>query len=285
MGGSIIRPLLILLSCLLSACASLISSQTAKLADNLALAVLNSNDPATVRDGAPAYLLMIDGLIAGDPGNTGLLLAGADLYSAYAGVFVEDEARRQRLTETALTYSTTALCGAERQLCEVRDMPFAALQGELAQTDRRLLPELYTLGVAWAGWIQARDGDWNAVAELARVQLLLETVAARDGTYRDGMAHLYLGGLATLLPPALGGKPAIGREHFEKAIAFSGGKNLMVKVTFAERYARLVFDRELHDQLLREVMDTAPEVPGYTLMNVLAQAQAEQLLASADDYF
>ena len=65
---------------LLSGCASLISSATSRMADNITLAILNQDDPATVRDGAPAYLLMLDGLIEGDPENVDLLLAGAKLY-------------------------------------------------------------------------------------------------------------------------------------------------------------------------------------------------------------
>lgn len=71
--------LVLFFCCWLAGCAALMSSQTAKLADNLATAVLNSNDPATVRDGAPAYLLMIDGMIAGDQKNVRLLQAGANL--------------------------------------------------------------------------------------------------------------------------------------------------------------------------------------------------------------
>ncbi len=270
---------------LLAGCAALIGAQTAKLADNLAAAVLDSNDPATVRDGAPAYLLMVDGLIAGSPDNRDLLQAGASLYGAYAGVFVEDPQRQRRLTQKSLDYALAALCWAERQLCDVRAQPFAELGDVLQQSPKRLVSPLHTLGISWAGWIQARRDDWNAVAELARVQLLLETVVRLEGSYDGGAAHLYLGGLATLLPPALGGKPEIGREHFEKAILFSEGNNLMAKVTFAERYARLVFNRELHDRLLREVIEAPAEVPGYTLMNVLAQQRARELLASAGDYF
>ena len=54
---------------------------------------------------------------------------------------------------------------------------------------------------------------------------------------------------------------------------------------YAHTYARLMFDRPLHDRLLKEVMAADPAVPGYTLNNVLAQQQARQLLNSADDYF
>ncbi len=64
---------------LLSGCASLISSATTRMADNITLAILNQNDLETVRLGAPAYLLMLDGLIEGDAENTDLLLAGAKL--------------------------------------------------------------------------------------------------------------------------------------------------------------------------------------------------------------
>jgi hypothetical protein len=46
-----------------------------------------------------------------------------------------------------------------------------------------------------------------------------------------------------------------------------------------------VFDAELHDRLCREVIDADPEVPGYTLINILAQEQARELLADSSDYF
>jgi len=83
----------------------------------------------------------------------------------------------------------------------------------------------------------------------------------------------------------MGGKPEIGREHFERAIALSKGKNLLCKVLFAKQYARLVFDRELHDRLLEDVLAADPEARGFTLTNVLAQQQARILLAESDDYF
>ena len=53
---------------------------------------LSRNDLATVRDGEPAYLLMIDGFIIKDPDNTDLLLAGARLYdTSYRRPFCQPE--------------------------------------------------------------------------------------------------------------------------------------------------------------------------------------------------
>jgi hypothetical protein len=83
----------------------------------------------------------------------------------------------------------------------------------------------------------------------------------------------------------LGGKPDVAREHFERAIELSGGRDLSIKVEYARRYARLVFDQELHDRLLAEVLNAPVEAPGKTLFNVLAKREAETLLASSKEYF
>jgi hypothetical protein len=114
---------------------------------------------------------------------------------------------------------------------------------------------------------------------------MMRRVVALDESYEGGAAHLYLGILATLLPEAMGGHPEEGREAFERVIELSGGRHLMAKVLIAEKYARMVFDRELHDRLCREVIEADPEAPSLTLVNVLAQTRARQLLEDSEDYF
>ena len=61
-----------------------------------------------------------------------------------------------------------------------------------------------------------------------------------------------MGVFETLLPPPWA-VDLNGRKHFERALAISNERNLIVKVMLADQYARLMFDRELHDQLLQEV--------------------------------
>ena len=53
----------------LGGCAAMMSSATQRLADDLSAGILQQDDLQTVHDGGPAYLLMIDGLINGDPDN------------------------------------------------------------------------------------------------------------------------------------------------------------------------------------------------------------------------
>ncbi|MDH4134029.1 MAG: TRAP transporter TatT component family protein [Gammaproteobacteria bacterium] len=277
------RPVLLLLSLIAIALAA--CSGVSTIAERLSSALLEQNDPETVEAGAPAYLILIDGLIADDPKNEDLLLSGAKLYSAYAGVFVKDPERAKRLTAHARNYAERALCRHRRNLCGLAGQPFDTYRATIAGLQKNDVPALYTYAAAWAGWIQARGGDWSAVADLAKVQLAMERVVALDENHDHGNAHLYLGVMGSLLPPTLGGKPAEGRAHFERALELSRGQDLMVKVEYARRYARLVFDRKLHDRLLNEVLAASAAAPGLTLSNTLAQREARELLKSADKYF
>jgi hypothetical protein len=266
-------------------CGTLMSSATTSLAENVSAAVLDQEDAGLVRDGAPAYLIAIDGLIEGDPDNETLLLAGARLYAAYASAFVEEPERARRLTERARRYGHRALCERREPLCTAADGPFDDFESALQKAREDDLPALYGYGSAWATYVQMNASDWNAIADLPKVQALMERVVALDDGYEEGAAHLYLGVLYTLRPASLGGKPELGREHFEKAVAYSNGRNLMAKVLFARQYARLVFDQELHDALLAEVVEADPVERGYTLSNAMAQDMARELLADSDEYF
>lgn len=266
-------------------CSSIMSSATANLADSLTGAILNQNDPETVRQGAPAYLLLIDGLIADSPESTDLLLAGAKLYSSYAGAFVDDRERAAKLAEKGMNYGWRAMCSSYRAACGSWSAPYDEFESVISGMGSKELPVLFGAGAAWATWIMSNRSDWSAVADKARVDAMMRRVLELDDTYDDGSAYLYLGVLATILPEAMGGKPEEGRQAFERAIELSQGRNLMAKVLLAEDYARLVFDSELHDRLCREVIEADPETPGLTLINTLAQEQARALLAESNDYF
>ncbi|MBW2250717.1 MAG: hypothetical protein JRF60_08825 [Deltaproteobacteria bacterium] len=264
----------------ITGCSFIISKATGDLVSNLSAAILNNDDLATVESGGPAYLLMVDGLVQGEPDNVSLLSSAAKLYTAYTSVFIKDKVRAKKLTDKALNYAFRAVCSRRPEACSMRSSRYQTFVDIIAEMNVKDVPVLYSLGEAWAGWIQAHKDSLIAIAELSRVEAIMKRVV-----YEDGGAHFYLGVFSTLLPPALGGRAEEGRKHFEKAIEISGGRNLMVKVTFARQYARLMFDRKLHDRLLLEVLKADPNFPGYTLINTLARQEAQELLDSADNYF
>lgn len=278
----------LLMAMTVSGCATIVGKATDTFAQNLGNAVLDSEDPATVRDALPAYLLLLDSLIAGqkpgDKSNAGVLLAAAQLNGAYAGNFTEgDSIRAQRLSKKSLDYARAAVCLSDAELCLVLDKDIDAFISVVNRASNTAL--LYALASSWAGYLQSNSEDWGAIADLPKVEALLMRVVALDANHERGLPYVYLGVINSLRPEALGGKPEVGRAYFEKAIAISGGKNLYAKTALAQYYTRLVFDQKLHDQILNEVIGANPKASGYTLINTLAQDQAKQLLASSKDYF
>lgn len=268
-----------------SGCASLMSSAAQDMAENLSSAMLNQDDLETVRAGAPAYLIMIDGLIDADKDNPNLLLTGSRLYASYTSAFVEDHTRAKRLADKSFSYARRALCMEVKPVCQNLDSRLEMFIPVLQEVSLKQQSILYAYASAWANWIQVNVDDWNAIAQIPKLTAMFQRCIELDETFDNGGAHIYLGVLSSQIPPSLGGKPEQARLHFEKARQLSAGKNLMVNVLFAQHYARLVFDQELHDQLLQSVVTAEKDEPGFVLINTLARQQAARLLKESSDYF
>ncbi|HEX5755000.1 MAG TPA: TRAP transporter TatT component family protein [Arenimonas sp.] len=278
------------LALLLGGCVMIVNRAGESLASQLGAAVLNSDDPATVRDGLPAYLLLLDGMIEGQkPGEKGgasLLFAAAELNGSYAGNFVgDDAARAQRMARKALDYARRGICLQQRAICDALDGDVETFEAAVAAANADATPALYAMAAAWAGYVQVNRDDWAAIADLPKIEALLLRVVELDPQHARGLPYVYLGVLNSLRPEAVGGKPEQGRAYFERAIALSDGRNLYAKTLMAEFYTRLVFDQDLHDRLLGEVLAADPKAPDYTLINVLAQQRASELLESGKDFF
>lgn len=272
-------------SSMLAACASMVASAGAGLAGNLNTAILNQDDPPLVRDGAPAYLLMLDSFVEGAPENVAVLSAAAELYSAYGAVFVDDPIRARKLTTRGKAYGRRALCAAEDAVCGIWDLSYDEFIQGLQEVDIKQAPALYTFGLSWLAWIQAHSDDFSALANLPQVQAALLRVQSLDPRYQEANIEHFLAVLNTIRPPALGGDFDAGLAHYQRALDVSGNRDLSIKVDYARYYARTLYDRELHDRLLGEVLEADPEQPGLTLFNTLAQDEARELLDSADEYF
>jgi hypothetical protein len=270
------------LAAALAGCSALIGSAAS---DTLSAAILNQDDPTLVQNAVPAYLLLLDGLVHQHPDDVGLLAAGAQLYALYGTRFAPSPERAIQLTGKAHRYGTQALCLEHEWACEWDGSDYDGFVQHLNEVTRKETDVLYAYAVGWLSYLDATSEDWSAVAELPWVEAALESVAALDDAYQQGAVHAYLGTLYSLRPPALGGEPEKAKMQFERAIELSGGRDLSVKVEYARRYARLVFDRELHDRLLHEVLEAPAEAPNLTLFNLLAKQHARELLQSAEDYF
>lgn len=288
MRGSQLLPIFAAsLGCLLTlgACASLVSSAGAGLASNISTAMLNHNDPDIVRDGAPSFLLMLDGMVEQSPRDPALLSAAAELYAAYGVVFVDQPERAKKLTARAFDYGQRALCASAQEACGIQQLPYESFVSRLAVLGREDAAATYTFALSWLAYIRAHADEWGALARLPEVRATLQRLQAVDPEFRVAKVEHYLAVLNTIRPPALGGDFDAGREHFERAMALAGDRDLGIRVDYARYYARTLYDRELHDRLLNEVLAADPNHRGFVLMNTLAQSEARALLDSADDYF
>ena len=263
----------------------MMQSATNGMAANLSAAILNQDDPETVRDGAPAYLLMLDSFIEGSPNDAAMLAAAAELYAAYGVVFVDDPKRADRLTSRALAYGSQSLCASNGELCGLEDLSFKEFAGVLEKTAKKDAASLYAYGLASIAYIKVHSDDWGAMTRLPRVESALDRIQTLDADYNPVQVEHYLAVLKTIRPPALGGDFEAGKAHYERALELSRGKDLSIAVDYARYYARTLYDRDLHDRLLNGVMAAEPIQDGYTLFNTLAQIEAQELLDSAEDYF
>lgn len=282
-----IAPLLVLLvaALMLSGCKTLMSNVTGGMATNLTDAMLNQDDPETVRDGAPAYLLMLDSFVQGSPDDVAMLSAAAELYAVYGVIFVDDPERARRLTGKSFVYAQRALCNSNPSACGLEGMRLQDAGPHLDEIGSKDVPALYTFGLSWLAFIQTHSSEATALAKLPQATMVMERTRELDPNFKASDVELYLAILNTFRPPALGGDFPVGKRHFEKALELSGGRDLNIKVKFARYYARTLYDRELHDRMLIEVLEADPVQPNLTLSNTLAQREARGLLDSADDYF
>lgn len=266
-------------------CSQIASNAKQEFVTDLATTISDYDDPDTIQQAVPAYMVLISSMIRSDPDNVDLLLSGSKLYSAYASVFVENKQRKRVLAQHAYDYASHAVCVKKPPACDANQRSYHEFELGLSQFGKKDAGLLFAYSSAWAGLIQSNSSDWNAVADLPRVKAALVRVIQLDETISNGDAHVYMGVLESLLPASMGGKTEQAKIHFEKAIAISKGSNLMAKVLYAEKYARLTFDRELHDKLLREVVAADVTNSSHRLIDVIAQQRAQKLLASSSEYF
>jgi hypothetical protein len=281
--GSGVRRALLLLACALCACSGLVSKAGSGLSQSLSSGILDSDDPETVAAGLPAYLILLDGLLSSDPKNVDLLLGASKLYAAYCERFRGRGRAAAAVGVHSEAYARRAVCERDRSPLRRAGPALRRVQRQVSATKDIAL--LHGLALAWAGAIQADSSNYDRIAALPKVQLLLVRVTEIDPNYDHGSSYMYLGVLDCLRPEAYGGKPDQGKAQLERAFQLSQSKSVMPLVLEAQYCARLTFDQEAHDRLLNQALAADARAPGLTLGNILAQRKARELLESGKDYF
>ncbi len=274
-------PFLFLLALVLSSCAGSIATSVFKPAlENMQ----QQTDIQLVCEGTPPYLLMLDSLIASDPGSEELLRLGAKAYSGYIGAMTEcqmENARIQTMADKAKLYGKMLL---SPHLPITPENSLEELDDQLQSMTKGDVPNLFWGVFSWITWVQQQKGSPSAMADLTKIEKILVRIVALDAGYQDGAAHFFLGAYYSSRPKLLGGDPEKGRFHFEEALRISKRKMLIYQTIYAQTLARMTMDQELHNLLLREVINfKLDSYPEKTLSNLIAKNKAKQLLE--EEYF
>jgi len=236
------------------------------------------SDIDLVCEGASSYLLMIDSMIESKPDNRELLKIGAQ---SYAGTVAALQAcgtpkeRLKTLSDKSARYGKALLS----TMLPLNGGDLDKTEAALAARSAADADELFWGTYGWLTWIEQQQGSPAALADLVTVEKIMMRLLELDETVEQGGAHLFFGVLYGSKPKMIGGDPERSRFHFERALDISKRSFLMAQVLFAETYSRMVFDREMHDRLLEEVLTfDLDRVPDNRLSNQIAKRRARELL-------
>ncbi len=211
--------------------------------------IQQGDDIQLLREGLPALLLLMDGLLAETPENRQMLVLASQTNLAFAMGFIEQEdpARASRIYWKGKEYGMRAL---KRNRKFARALERGERYPEAVKTlTRKDLPALFWTAGNWAGWLNLNLRDTRAIFDQPRILALMQRAQELDGSYYYGGPHLFFAVYYARLPEIMGGSPEKARQGFERAARYSEGRFLLTDVFLAEYYATRVRDRELFETM------------------------------------
>jgi len=262
-------------------------SATSGIIDGGFQAMNRETDLQIAAQAIPTDLKLLDGLLLKSPDNETLLLLGAQGYTSYALGFVEDSSRPRAnlFYQRARDYGLRILFKNEdfRKNFSGSIENFEKALNEFGKDD---IPAIFWIANAWGNYVNLNRDNVDALADLPKVEDMMNFVLKYDESYFYGGAHLFFGTILASMPAMFGGDTTAGRVHFEKAIQISDSNFLMIYYYYAKSYAVMTQNKDLFESLLNKVIN-APEnlLPEQNLANEIARAKAEELLKHESEYF
>src|SRR5215471_2830227 len=299
--------------CALALGASLAACNMTKLAATSTADVFHQAAPAFdeqldydfAKQAAPGSIMQLEGVLRVLPDNELLLFDACKSWTSYAFGFVEEEmeiaaergdlqtadhqrARAQRMHLRARDLGRRLLERKSSGFQQAAQRGPDALRAFLAEhfRDRADAPALLFTGFAWGAAIDISRDDPALVADLPIARVLVERSVELDESCENANGLAFLRYVDASTSEAMGGHPEAGKKRFERALALTRHKALMVQMNFARSYAIEKQNRALFLALLQEVAKTGPDVnPSSRLTNEVARRRAVRLLRRVDELF
>jgi predicted anti-sigma-YlaC factor YlaD len=292
--------LLVLAATLLPGC-SIRQMAVNKVGDALAgtgSSFASDEDPELVGGAIPFGLKTMEGLLESSPRHRGLLTAASSGFVQYAygwvqmeGEMVEsrDFARAVELRERArklyLRARDYGLRGLEVDLPGLRDALARDPRAALTRAKKGHVPLLYWTAMGWAGAMSLKVDDSEVSADQPIVEALARRALELDEGWGLGSIHEFFVSWESARA-SIGGSVERARDHYERALAFAGGRRAFPYLTYAESVSVAQQDRAQFRELMEKALAVDVSRPDdQRLANLLAQKRARWQLGRLDDLF
>ena len=250
--------------------------------------VINEEQDLDIADKSIASnLKLLETILRKDPDNSHYSFLASQGYASYALGFVEDASpeRAKVFYLRGKGYGMKILEKNEK-FREAEQHDFERFRAALETFGKDDAPVIFWTAIGWGSYIQWSLTDPAAIADLPRVEAMMEFVLEHDSAYFYGGAQFFLGTIAGSRSKVLGGDPDRSRALFQRCFAINKNKYLMAQVYYARSYAVQTQNRELFEECLTRVDTTSIDVlPEARLSNAIAKKKAALLRAKIEQLF
>lgn len=243
----------------------------------------SDNDPELIREAVPFGLKLQESLLAQNPRHLGLLLATASGFTQYAYAFVQQDA--DELEAKDLAAATALRVRARKLYLRARNYGLRGLEGRVA--GKRDVPLLYWTAVAWGAAISISKDHPDIVADLPKMESLIDRALVLDESFEHGAIHSFLISYE-MARSGVKADEAVARskKHFDRAMKLSAGKLAGPLVAYAEAVCVQEQQREEFERLLKQALAIdVDQMPEARLANLVMQRRARWLLSRMDELF
>ncbi len=287
----------------ISACGfkQLATKTTAQIFYDATPSIDSEEDVELAEQASLGFLKMLEGFYLQNPKDKQVLLLLTRSYSGYAFGFTENQiltnrGSNQALYDKAQNRAKLFYTRAKNYGIELLSLNGNFAKGRVSSLDdfqkalktftKKDIENLFWTGFAWGNYLNFNKDSVEAIAELPKMEALMNRVMELDENYHFGGPHLFMGAFYGSRPKLLGGDPDKSKLNFDQGIAATDGKYLMGSVNKAQYYAVQVQDLKLYQDLLQGVIDAdAAALPEQRLSNELAKLRAKILLDKKSEFF
>ena len=273
-----------------------------KLGDALAsggTTFASDDDPELIKAAVPFSLKLMESLLDESPRHKGLLFATSSGFTQYAYAFVQQDA--DELEETNVAAAQAARQRAARLYLRARNYALRGLETAhpgftnalradaftaVKQLSKKDVPQVYWTAVSWAAAISDSKDNPDLIADLPKVEALIDRALTLDEAFDHGAIHTFLISYEMSRQGAAGDAEVRARKHFDRAVELSDRQQAGPFVALAEAVAlknqNLAEFKSLLDQALAINPDARPE---WRLANLIMQRRVRWLLGRTDELF